>query len=695
MVIPFDGNEGGMKSPNPTPDDKLFRYLGRRYVDANPEMESHVGRYGGSFDRGMVQGSNWYPLWGGLQDFFYLKNQVYFTTIEMSDEKWPDASELPKWWKQHRPSMYELLKAYLCQGLTVQVDFPEGSSEHEVNVTMLNKGMGSQVRFKTSSTHGVHYPVPAGEYSVRVEWKGGAQVFGQKAVSGEVSPDQRTLLRVEVPVAREAAEPDKPDLSRKESLPERWTWWSNDQLGEFVHKMQERNPEHCKAFNIGKSFRGNDIWTLTVSTRPDAFPSANTPPSSLAPSFLYVGGVHGNEPLGRQLMFYMAEELCAAAGRQGVDPEIDRILAGGTVHLLFSMNPDGFEMKQRGNGKGVDLNRNFPDPIKWSKFPQLTGNEEPETLALMNYIDLLGDSLIGATHLHGGAEVMVIPFDGNKSGKRAPNPTPDDKLIRYLGRRYVDAQPEMATNNGRGVDAGLFQNGMVQGSNWYPLWGGLQDFFYLKNQVYFTTIEMSDEKWPDASELPKWWKQHRPSMYELLKAYLCQGLTVQVDFPEGSSEHEVNVTMLNKGMGSQVRFKTSSTHGVHYPVPAGEYSVRVEWKGGWIPKKAVLSTEVRPDERTLLRAQKPGESNVNIAVVPAAPRQEEPAKKESAAGGNQPMGTFAFEPDARVPPRPTLFPYVRRASVVVIFLLPVILSRRRWAGRVNGPRTRHALRNTV
>ena len=59
------------------------------------------------------------------------------------------------------------------------------------------------------------------------------------------------------------------------------------------------------------------------------------------------------------------------------------------------------------------------------------------------------------------------------------------------------------------------------------------------------------------------------------------------------------------------------------------------------------------------------------------------------------MGTFAFEPDARVPPRPTLFPYVRRASVVVIFLLPVILSRRRWAGRVNGPRTRHALRNTV
>ena len=61
----------------------------------------------------------------------------------------------------------------------------------------------------------------------------------------------------------------------------------------------------------------------------------------------------------------------------------------------------------------------------------------------MRYVDLLGNSLVGGTHLHEGALVMVLPCDGNKDGTRSPNPTPDHKLFTYLGRRYVEVQPEM------------------------------------------------------------------------------------------------------------------------------------------------------------------------------------------------------------------------------------------------------------
>ncbi|QDZ18102.1 carboxypeptidase A metalloprotease [Chloropicon primus] len=463
---------------------------------------------------------------------------------------------------------------------------------------------------------------------------------------------------------------------------ERWTYWSNDQIGEFVRQMQAKNPKHCKAYNVGQSVLGKQMWSLTVSTKPDAFPRPGVSPSSLSPSFLFIGGVHGDEPVGRQLMIYLAEELCLGAGRSDADPEIGAILAGGTVHLLFAMNPDGFDLRKRGNANDVDLNRNFPDPIKEPRFPELTGKEEPETIALMNYIDLLGNSLVGATHLHGGALVMVVPFDGNRDGTRSPNPTPDNELYLYLAKRYVEVQPEMAASTGIGADEGLFQNGIIQGSSWYPLWGGLQDFFYLKNKVYFTTVEMSDNKWPSQSTLPSLWSQHRPSMYAYMKAHLEQGLTVQVDFPPGSKEESVLVRMLNPEMGSPVEFRSKTTHSVHYPVPAGNYSLRVEWRSQEVSEGVTLAGEVRPGERTTLRAEKPSEPPTSAGGGArgggaAAPRGEGAQSRMRRGGsGKGGVAVSAVENTSTTPgpnePKPTMFPYVKLFSGIVIMGLPCL-----------------------
>lgn len=39
------------------------------------------------------------------------------------------------------------------------------------------------------------------------------------------------------------------------------------------------------------------------------------------------------------------------------------ILEQVQVHLLPAMNPDGFALRRRENARGVDLNRDFPDPV--------------------------------------------------------------------------------------------------------------------------------------------------------------------------------------------------------------------------------------------------------------------------------------------------------------------------------------------
>ncbi|KIH69025.1 hypothetical protein ANCDUO_00640 [Ancylostoma duodenale] len=56
----------------------------------------------------------------------------------------------------------------------------------------------------------------------------------------------------------------------------------------------------------------------------------------------YVGNMHGNEPIGRELLIRLADYLCDAAIRK--DKEVLQLLNSTSIHILPSMNPDGFNL---------------------------------------------------------------------------------------------------------------------------------------------------------------------------------------------------------------------------------------------------------------------------------------------------------------------------------------------------------------
>ncbi len=118
--------------------------------------------------------------------------------------------------------------------------------------------------------------------------------------------------------------------------------------------------ESCKnisrLYSIGKSVQGRELWVFEISDSPGTHELTE-------PEFKYVGNMHGNEVVGRELLLHLIGLLCDNYGK---DPMITKLVDTTRIHIMPSMNPDGYEMSAEGdcqsvggrhNADDVDLNR--------------------------------------------------------------------------------------------------------------------------------------------------------------------------------------------------------------------------------------------------------------------------------------------------------------------------------------------------
>lgn len=363
----------------------------------------------------------------------------------------------------------------------------------------------------------------------------------------------------------------------------------------FLHDLSKKYPNITRLYTIGKSVQGRKLYVIEIAQQPGEHRFG-------VPEFKYVANMHGNEVVGRELLLLLAKYLCE---NYKSNDRITKLIDTTRIHLMPSMNVDGYELAMEGdassgvgrkNLNNVDLNRNFPDQYGTNEFNR---NAQPETLAVMNWTKSI--PFVLSANLHGGSLVANYPYDDsskdfqpNQSNNQhtVTNLTPDNQLFQHLARTYSNAHATMHNSPPCPMFKERFPEGITNGAAWYSVTGGMQDWNYVYAGVFEITLELSCTKYPRASELLSYWKDNREALIKYMEE-VHRGAFGYVKSSIGTPISNAAITINNN---THVTYTTKTGEFWKLLLP-GRYNITVEAEGYEIHTEEI----VIPEQEKVLR----------------------------------------------------------------------------------------------
>jgi len=358
---------------------------------------------------------------------------------------------------------------------------------------------------------------------------------------------------------------------------------------QMVAKLQNlanRFPNLAKIGSVGTSVENRHLVYLKITS------NVTAQRDLLKPMFKYVGNMHGDETVGRQMLIYLAHYLVQEYARN--NPRVRRLLDTTEIYILPSMNPDGYEKSSPGcsralnglfnffgrrpsgreNARGQDLNRNFPKQFDENNnvdFRTLASGRQPETVALMRWIK--ANPFVLSANLHGGAVVASYPFDDSVRHQTGfYSAAPDDAFFRQVSLLYSTHHPFMSEGRSCGDN---FANGITNGAQWYDVAGGMQDYNYVHSNCFEITLELSCCKHPPANRLAREWDNNKEPLLAYMEAVHSGVKGFVTDANTG--QPIANAKIIVEEIGHAV---TTTFMGEYWRLLSpGTYNIHVEKKG--------------------------------------------------------------------------------------------------------------------
>ncbi|NXU69785.1 AEBP1 protein, partial [Horornis vulcanius] len=374
-------------------------------------------------------------------------------------------------------------------------------------------------------------------------------------------------------------------------------------MRQLMKVVNEECPTITRIYNIGKSSRGLKIYAMEISDNPGEHETGE-------PEFRYTAGLHGNEALGRELLLLLMQFLCKEY--QDGNPRVRGLITDTRIHLVPSLNPDGYELAHEAigqwsrmwgagmgcgsvgwDGKAVGCSPTFTV----HHCPGLATGFQAGHLRCVREGDGTWRSGLKPpwTHqsnLQGGEKLVSFPFDMARPSPptraAAPHPldyedespelqeTPDHAVFRWLAISYASAHLTMTETFRGGCHAPDVTDamGIVQGAKWHPQAGSMNDFSYLHTNCLELSIYLGCDKFPHESELQQEWENNKESLLTFMEQ-IHRGIKGVVTDQQG--EPIANATIVVGGISHNVR--TASSGDYWRILNPGEYRVSARAEG--------------------------------------------------------------------------------------------------------------------
>ncbi|XP_070544328.1 carboxypeptidase E-like [Ptychodera flava] len=383
-----------------------------------------------------------------------------------------------------------------------------------------------------------------------------------------------------------------------------WQHHNHEELKAILDDTAKKCPEITRVYSPGKSVQGRELWTIEISDLPGKHEIGE-------PEFKYIGNMHGNEVVGREMLLVLIPYLCEQWQKGNED--IVSLIENTRIHIMPTMNPDGYAIgrKQfdkegsnewvtgRANANDVDLNRNFPDLdqliFNFSRHHgpnnhihmalSHIGHElEPETIVVMKWF--MQYTFVLSANIHGGDLVANYPYDSSVDGKAHYQKCPDDETFQELALAYSTVHGEMSDPDRPTCDnteQDKFEDGITNGADWYPVPGGMQDYNYLATNCFEVTLEIGCEKFPPADKLEGFWQDNKLSLLNFM-AMVHIGIKGMVTDEKGNGIYDAVIKVAKLSEDGKQHYinhdVTTAEDGDYWRLLApGKYLVRVEASG--------------------------------------------------------------------------------------------------------------------